>query len=513
MGAIIVGLSGCQPDTQSTGPQAGPSSAAARAIHKVRRPAVAGLFYPGEKEELARRVDQYLAEAETVSGESLRGLICPHAGYEYSGRVAAAGYKQAAGRAFDTVIVMAPSHYARFRGASIPEVDAYETPLGLVRLSPRADRLAQVAPFVRNPPCTVRPPGWAQGKRGEASGEDTPHTWEHSLEVQIPFLQKTLSDFTLVPIVFGEVEPEQVARALVDSIDDRTLVVASSDLSHFFPYDEARKLDEASIEAVCGMDFESLETDRPPGEEPCGKMPVLALMHLARIKGWQPKLLESCNSGDATGDKSQVVGYAAIAFYGPDARQAALETRAITDHEGRVLLDLAAGALREAAAGKRPSVDDARLPDALRQKRACFVTLTKGGELRGCIGSIFPQEPLCRAVIAKARSAATEDPRFPPVAPGEVDEIDVEVSVLTVPRRLEYDSPDDLPGKLRPHIDGVVLRVGTKQATYLPQVWEKLPQAEAFLRQLAQKAGLPPDGWKDPEAVVLTYQVQAFPRP
>ena len=175
----------------------------------------------------------------------LKGLVCPHAGYPYSGPTAAIAYKTLAGRDVQTVVILGPSHYALFQGASVPNTDAYQTPLGMVPISAKARQLARTSPFVLEPQCLVqRPPWWAQSsKPAPAAGEDTPDTWEHSVEVQVPFLQKTLTNFTILPVVFGEVDPEQAARVLAGVIDGKTIVVASSDLSHYYTYDEAKELD------------------------------------------------------------------------------------------------------------------------------------------------------------------------------------------------------------------------------------------------------------------------------
>jgi AmmeMemoRadiSam system protein B/AmmeMemoRadiSam system protein A len=504
--ALLVGLGGCDRrpgQSQGSLPQA-------PAERQVREAAVAGIFYPGRKEDLAKAVDQYLSDVKPVPIGNLRGLICPHAGYEFSGPVAAIAYKQLAGRDVDTVIVMAPSHYADFEGASIPDAGAYQTPLGAVALSPRTEKLVKTPPFVRNPPCQVARPGWWRQAPKELPpfGEDTPHTWEHSLEVQLPFLQRTLKEFTIVPIVFGRADPEKAADALAPFLDEKTILVASSDLSHFYPYDAALQLDASCIRAICDLDVEWME-----GEEACGKLPILTLMHLAKKNKWQAKLLDYRNSGDTSGDKSRVVGYAAIAFFQPEKGKPPAEapTSQLTPEEGEVLLELAAKTVQQVVQhGTQPSVDLADLPESLREPRACFVTLNKEGQLRGCIGSIFPREPLGRAVVGRARSAATEDSRFPRVKPEELEQLEIEVSVLTVPGRLEFESPDDLLRKLRPEVDGVVLRLGRRQATYLPQVWEKIPDAETFLTHLSEKAGLWPDAWKSPNAMILVYQVQAF---
>ena len=493
--AIVIGSSGCEEDAAQTQQQLEGNSPQTGTIGKVREPAVAGTFYPRNKDDLAEDIDRFLADVEPAPVKNLRGLICPHAGYVYSGPTAGYAYKQLEGRVVERVIVLAPSHHVAFKGASIPDVDAYRTPLGLVPLSPQAAELIKADLFVCNP----------------LLGVGSPHTREHSLEVQLPFLQRTLEDFTIIPIVFGRVDPEAAAKALAATLDEKTILVASSDLSHFHPYDTATQLDASCISAICELDIERMED-----EEACGKLPILTLMHIARKKGWKAKLLDYRNSGDVTGGKSNVVGYAAIAFFQPDDGKSAAKTPAsrLTPQEGEILLELAGKTVRQVVTyGTVPAVDASDLPESLSRRRACFVTLNKGGELRGCIGSIFPDGPLCRAVIDKARNAATRDPRFPPVESKELDQLAIEVSVLTVPKRLEFKSPEDLLARLRPHVDGVVLRVGRRQATYLPQVWEKIPDREAFLSHLSQKAGLAPDAWKSPGAIVLIYQVESFKQP
>jgi AmmeMemoRadiSam system protein B/AmmeMemoRadiSam system protein A len=480
-------------------------------VEKVRGPAVAGLFYPKHESDLKQTVDRLLAQAKTESIEDLRALVCPHAGYEFSGPIAASGYKQLVGRNFSTVILLGPSHYAAFAGAFVSSADAYQTPLGPVPLSPKAAEMAKIAPFAAHPPCEVdRPSWWRQAPKDlPPFGEDTPESWEHSLEVQLPFLQRTLHDFSIVPVVFGQVDPEQVAGKLLSFLDRQTLIVVSTDLSHYHPYEEARRLDARTVKAACELRGDALASD-----DACGCAPLLCLIDIARQKGWKTRLLDCRNSGDTAGEKRAVVGYAAIAFFGPDRAAAAPlpkpKTGPLTPAERRFLLGLARKSIAAAVAHGEAPDEDAEVPEALRARRACFVTLTENGDLRGCIGSIFPEESLYRAVLRRARSAAIEDPRFPPVQSDELKKIAVEVSVLTVPQRLAFKSPEDLLAKLRPGVDGAVLRVGNRQATYLPQVWEKLPERRLFMDELAEKAGLPAAAWRQPDTTVLTYQVEAF---
>ncbi len=249
-----------------------------------------------------------------------------------------------------------------------------------------------------------------------------------------------------------------------------------------------------------------MNTDDMKGQEACGKTPILALMHLAKIKGWAAQLLDCRNSGDVTGDKDRVVGYAAVAFFEPAVENFAAPER-------KMLLELARRTLTTVAANPSspgPEPDAKSVPPKLAEKRACFVTLTKRGVLRGCIGHILPTEALYQAVIDNARNAALLDPRFSPVRSDEVGEIKIEISVLTEPQPLAFNSPEDLLSKLQPHQDGVLLRIGARTATFLPQVWEQLPDKVQFLEHLSEKAGCRPSAWRGQDTSVSIYHVECF---
>jgi len=490
-----------QPPDNSPKPAA-PTPAETPPPRRIREPAVAGLFYPADPGTLSALLDKLLAAASTNDLPGLRALVCPHAGYEYSGPIAATGYKALAGRDVRTVLLLAPSHYALFDGVSVLQADAYRTPLGLVPISPKSAELVKTAPFRPEPRgCVRRPPwAWQSAKSAGAPAEDTPETWEHSGEVQVPFLQKALGRFSLVSLVFGQVEPEAVAGALAPHLDEQTLLVASSDLSHYYPYETARKLDQRCVQAICELDVGRLKE-----AEACGLGPILTVVHLARQQGWRTKLLDYRNSGDTAGDKRGVVGYAAIAFLAPE------RGAQFTPPERQQLLALARRALEESVrTGNLPEATLADLPPAARQPRACFVTLTKHGELRGCIGNLAPRQPLYQAIQENARAAALQDYRFEPVQPAELKDLRIEISVLTDPQPLAFSSPEDLLAKLRPHVDGVILHIGRQSATFLPQVWQKIPDKVTFLDHLAQKAGCAPGAWRQPGTRVETYQAEAF---
>lgn len=500
-----------------------------------REPAVPGSFYPKDPATLSAMIRGFLDAVKPLETCRVRALVCPHAGYAYSGPVAAASYKAVEGADFRTVIVLAPSHFASFEGGAIAPTD-YRTPLGTVRLSPVARELAQVAPFSADPKAAVERPQWAAGVQSVL--KERPDTWEHSLEVQLPFLQTVLKDFSLVPVVCGRMDPAAAARAIAPRLDAQTLIVASSDLSHYHPYEAAKQLDGGCVTAICNLDVKSVER-----AEACGKGPILTVMHLAKQFGWKPKLLDYRNSGDTAGDRRGVVGYAAIAFCesetssvrtrgrseegggdrdasrddgttagGTGGREFVQETSmTLTHDEGQALVRLARSAVNEAVThGRQPRVDEATLPAKFREPKGCFVTLTKQGQLRGCIGNIFPRELLWRAILETANSAALCDPRFSPVTVGELKDIEVEVSVLTPPEALKFEGPEDLLAKLQPHRDGVVLRIGANMATFLPQVWEQLGDKTEFLSHLCRKAGCTSDAWRGKGVEVQIYHVQAF---
>jgi AmmeMemoRadiSam system protein B/AmmeMemoRadiSam system protein A len=455
----------------------------------ARPPAVAGGFYPGEPDELRRTVRGYLDAAAPEKLADVRALVSPHAGYPYSGPVAAYGYRAIEGQHYKTVIVMAPAHHYPLRGASIPNVAGYETPLGTVPLSPLADVL-----------------------RAEAVFHDAPeaHEGEHSIEVQLPFLQVVLDEFELVPILVGDAEADEIAAAILKHLDDETLLVASSDLSHYLPYELAKKVDAFTVRTMADEDADLMELC-----EACGKVPVEALLRVAQKKGWHPHVLDARNSGDTAGPKDQVVGYCSVAFAEeaePFVRPKRRTQEPLDEQEQQKLLELARAALEAAVKREPPPVpDESEVPEKLRRQGGTFVTLTEGGALRGCVGQILPPyAPLYQSVIGNAASAALRDPRFLPVKAAELDKIHIEVSVLTVPQRLRAASPEQLLAKLTPGEDGVLFVFWQARSTYLPQVWEQLPDKAEFMSRLSQKAGLPADAWRHPSARIFIYHAQVF---
>ncbi len=301
------------------------------------------------------------------------------------------------------------------------------------------------------------------------------HGGEHALEVQLPFLQRVLGEFSLVPLAVGEATPEQVAE-VIDRLwgCEETLIVISSDLSHYHTYEQARAIDRGTAQAI--LDF-SADIDH---EQACGATPVAGLLISARRHELKAELLDLRNSGDTAGGRGQVVGYASFAFWEGESSFGAAH--------GRILLAIARNSIEAALGIAAPKP----LPDApwLKTARASFVTLTQNGGLRGCIGSLEAERPLGEDVSHNARAAALSDPRFAPLAPEELAGTRIEVSLLSTPKLLAFADHADLIAQLRPGEDGLILEYGAAHATFLPQVWENLPDPEQFVAELKRKAGL-----------------------
>ena len=459
------------------------------AAAETRKPAVAGSFYPSGKQELEELIGRLTEQAkqtrvELPAGKSLKALILPHAGYIYSGLTAAHASLVLSEGQFQKVILMGPDHRIGFANAAISQVDAYETPLGAVHFHRDVETLRKDTALFSSIP---------------GSGDS-----EHSLEVELPFLQYCLKRFELIPIIMGSGDIERYFSAISPLVDSQTLIVASSDLSHYLPYQKALDTDRETLRMILSLSTDSLAKK---DNAACGKFPILVLLKMAKQYDWQPLLLNYTNSGDTAGRKDRVVGYAAIAFYGGSSM------KQISKEQGKVLLNLARQTI-SSKLGQKVTLSDS-LADALKDndfKAHCgtFVTLKIDGQLRGCIGNLSSSETIVEGVKRNAENAAFHDYRFSPLKAKELANVEIEVSVLTEPKPLEFKDGDDLLSKLRVNVDGVIIRRGSASATFLPQVWEQLPKPDEFLSHLCSKAGLPANSWKKPGLEVLTYQVQYF---
>lgn len=452
-----------------------------------RPPAVAGTFYPAQKLELKTLVDSFLKNAVVTTTGSPRLLISPHAGYVFSGPVAANGFAHL-DNSIKKVFIIGPSHYQAFSGFAYPEVSTFSTPLGKVPVD------KEIIDKLRKHP-----------KARPAAGMDSK---EHCLEVQLPFLQVKLESFTIIPLLTGRITAEEAASVILPFIDESTIVIASSDLSHYHSQNDAHQIDKRTIDAILA--------NKPDAEiDGCGSIPIRIVMALAEKLGLKPLLVDSRTSFETApqfGDNSRVVGYTSIIYVKqlPKATTAEKEssngsefTKELQGH----LLKIARNSLR-AAVHDQPLPHSGELSELFNNHRGCFVTLTKENKLRGCIGYIEPIKPLYQAIVENARNAALYDNRFSPVRADEIDSLSIEISVLSQPKPLEFKTADQLLHLLRPGIDGVILSSGYHQSTFLPQVWEQLPDKIQFLEHLSIKGGMPKDGWKS--ASVKIYSAEHF---
>ena len=489
----------------------------------VRETAVAGQFYPGSAAELEATVRHFLAGAGPAKGEKTaaapvpKALIAPHAGYVYSGAVAASAYArlEPAAAVIKRVVLLGPCHRVAVQGLALSGADAFATPLGHVPVDKAAAArildLPQVEVF------------------------DATHAQEHSLEVHLPFLQIVLDDFAVVPLVVGDAPPEQVADVL-DALwgGPETLIVVSSDLSHYLDYDSAQKIDSETCRAIETLDAQAISRDGA-----CGRFPVGGLLEIAKRRGLTVTTLDLRNSGDTAGPKDRVVGYGSWMFQeapveavrpggspknkniknagkSPTKRTAtvtwnkpdegdegdeeafAATTRALLDRHGEALLALAAGSIQHGLEhAKALPAGPADFDAELAKHGACFVTLRRDGKLRGCIGTSVARRPLVVDVCDNGFRAAFKDPRFPALKSDEVPGLEVLVSLLSRQTPMAFSSEQEFIELLRPGTDGLIIEDGKKRALFLPSVWSQLSEPRVFIEHLKAKAGLAKDHWSD----------------
>jgi AmmeMemoRadiSam system protein B/AmmeMemoRadiSam system protein A len=525
-------------------------------MNEIRPSALAGAWYEGDPGALAASVDRHLAKGRPLSEIATQrpvAVIAPHAGHQYSGDAAGHIYRLIegeAGRSIERVILIGPSHRTAFRHASVPTYSAYETPLGRVAVDTEIVKTLLEDPLFQ----TV----------------EAAHRQEHCLEIQLPFLQRVLRhDFRIVPILISHMPSsdwKKIADALAPLIDDHTLLVASSDFTHFgqrFGYQpfredvdvNLRRLDKGALEPMLALDAQALAKYKEKTDiSVCGYQPIGIMLEMLRhpdlTKQWggQPpegRVLEYYRSADLTGDFDGSVSYAAVGFFragslreGPlyppalasvaapgagssaadrssanekkqaeqDEQPAAMQLNA---EEKRFLLELARRTVREIVETKKVA-QVGTLPGSVSEKKlrsrcGVFVTLTKKGRLRGCIGSILGTEPLVEGVVKNAINAATRDPRFPAVDTGEIGELTIEISVLT-PLKEVSGIAEIVVGR-----HGVILERSGRRAVFLPQVapeqgWDR----DTMLEHLSLKAGLAKDAWREKGTIFQVFEAFVF---
>lgn len=466
----------------------------------VVRPATqANRFYTGNPEELSQEVDSFLAlHSSRTTYQNMAALIVPHAGYYFSGNVAASAYMTLnPKKSYKRIFLLGPSHHEWLNGASVnSKVDYYATPLGNVKVDRETAQQLIDADSV-------------------FSYKAAAHAQEHCLEVQLPFLQRRLDEVPpIVPIIISTNDYsklKRMAEMLRPYFTDDNLFIISSDFSHYPSYEDAYEVDTKTGKAIETGDVEQLiatiENNADSGKRnlatsACGEFPIITLM-LMLNHNYEIKHLMYQNSGDIDNhDHSRVVGYHAFAFL----RKQISETEfTLTDADKKQLKEIALQSIKDSLDSKpiaRPTLHSQL--SILNSKCGAFVSLHKYGRLRGCIGHFGEDYPLHEIVAEMARAAAFEDPRFTPVTREELDDIDIEISVLTPMRRIQSIDEFEL------HRHGIYIRKGFRSGTFLPQVADEVNWTkEEFIGHCSQdKAGLGWDGWRDAELYV--YEAIVF---
>jgi AmmeMemoRadiSam system protein B/AmmeMemoRadiSam system protein A len=475
-------------------------------------------WHPDDANALAKQIEGFFQKADVKEANDIIALINPHAGYAYSGQTAAFGVKAAKAK-YSRIIVIGPSHQVAMQDVlSVPRLTDYKTPMGEIPLDTDfINKLLQNPIF-----------------------KDIPQAYqsEHSVLIQLPLLQYRFDNFKLVPIVAGQCSPATISKAasiLKSMADANTLIIASSDFTHYGPnYDyipftqnvpaELKKLDmgaygyiaktdSAGFQAYCGK----------TGATICGRVPIAILLSMLPA-GTRPELMKYTTSGKLTGDYTNSVSYLSVAFHGQwpapashdvnqgdEQKQTAVTSpkagATMTAEDQKNLLALARRTIEFYLQNKRvlwPEEINIPISEAMKVERAAFVTLKKNGDLRGCIGEVFPTQALYKSVIVNAINAAVNDRRFMPVTLDELKSVKIEISALTVPL------PIDSYNQIRLGTDGIVLRKEGHAALFLPQVaTEQNWTLAETLTQLSLKAGLPGDGWKK-DAMFEVFQAEVF---
>lgn len=465
----------------------------------IRQPAVAGMFYESDPELLRQQIKVLFEDAQTSiisNSRKTRALILPHAGYTYSGKVAASGINQLNRDAdYATLFLIGSSHRASFDGASVYKGNAFQTPLGNVAVDmATAERLTLASPYF--------------------SYSQQPHNKEHALEVHLPLLQHHLQKpFKIVPILIGTHDPKtcyNIAEILQAWFTDENLFIISTDFSHYPDYNSAKIVDTATIQSILKNSpaklMETIHSNEQKGipnlaTSLCGWSAILTLLHITEHDSdiqFQQILYE--NSGDSPlGDKERVVGYDAIVISSPKTKSFDL-----SEAEKTLLINRARESIGSIFTKKIISANEALLPLALKTHTGAFVSIYRDNHLAGCIGHIGEEEPLWQVVDRVAKSAAIEDTRFKPLVHEEYHDIQIEISVLTPARKIT-DISEIIPGK-----HGILIKKGQQQGTFLPQVasrmnWSVLEMLEHCARD---KVKIGADGWK--EADIYIYEALVF---
>ena len=440
---------------------------------KIKEPSVAGSFYSDNKEALEAQIKTFSENNKNEYEYKTRGVIVPHAGLIYSGRLAYEGISQLRPDV-KNIFIFAPAHRVGFEGISLSSYDRWKTPLGEIEVN--QDICKELI------------------EKFGAKVNDEAIEPEHSIEIEVPIIQSILPDVKIIPVLIGRADFEIVAKIIEEYYkNEENGFVISSDLSHFLSNEDAKKLDNKTAEMIEKGNLEGFRFDQA-----CGAIGIAGLVEFSNKNNYSLIRIDMTNSSATTGDKKSVVGYGTWFLYEGS------KDEFIKKYYGESLINIVKKTLQASFSKEKTEI---KYPQVLNQSGACFVTLEKFGNLRGCIGSIIAYRPLIIDLVEHSKDAAFRDYRFNPLQEDELSDIKVSISLLTEPKRIEFSSEEDLLDKIVPFVDGIIIKDGSYQAVYLPVVWEQLPEKREFLNSLKIKAGLAPNHFSESFEAYRFYSV------
>lgn len=432
-------------------------------MEKIKQPSVAGTFYTDNADELKNQIEQFAKDNKNIYKVATRAVIVPHAGLVYSGRLAYEGISQL-DKKIKNIFIFAPSHRIGFDGLALSGYDFWETPLGKVEINQEINK--QLI------------------KDFDATIYDDAFTREHSIEIQLPIVQSIFDDVKIIPVLIGMTSAESIEKIINHFYnDEQNGFIISSDLSHFLKDEDAKKVDLITA----GM-IETNQIKNFNHQQACGATGIIGLINFASKNNFSLIRIDMTNSSSTTNDKSNVVGYGCWFLLEGD------KNTFLKEHYSKFILELCKLSIKSRFIQNRIEIS---YPQVFDEQGACFVTLEKNDNLRGCIGSIIAHKPLIEDIILNAQNAAFKDPRFNPLQQEELDDLKISVSLLSAPTQIDFKDEKDLLDKIVPQKDGIIIKDGRYQAVYLPSVWEQLPDKNDFLNSLKIKAGLAPDYFSD----------------
>lgn len=428
----------------------------------IKKASVAGQFYTSDSEELSANIESYIFNTKPDCNYQTRAIIVPHAGHEYSGQLAAKGF-QYLNKNLETLFIFAPAHRYPVETLAVSTYDSFETPIGEVYS--HKDFTNQLT------------------EMGAVYNDDA-FINEHSIEVQLPFIKQFMPNTNIVAVLVGGANYKDISDIINKYWDNENVgFVISSDLSHFHNKQEAQRIDLITADMV-----ENQITDNFLPEQACGYKGVCGLMDFAKSRNFSLIRVGLTDSSEKTRNVSSVVGYGS--WYLAEEEKMTF----IKNHFADLIKNVCAISIKTQL--EKVNVKIEHFPKALETKGACFVTLDVGGILRGCVGSIIAHEPLIVDLCKNARNAAFNDPRFTPVEEKELEKITLTVSLLSLPEKIEFSDENDLMEKINVG-EGIIIKDIGRQAVYLPEVWEQLPDKAEFIQSLKVKAGLAADWFSE----------------